>query len=203
MTVEQASKLFQSVQEVQLQLAKLGIRNLEVFASGKPPKYLVAGFATDAAHLVQIETALAAYGNVESDVVPEASRKSGPVPSSLDGDPSASEARKAVRARLDIGAVCRARNDYDQAIRMSLQAANMAREAKDFALEALAVYAEAYFLFEGKGMHRQKQNPSRVLASAEQALAKVLGVDPILERNVARLRAKLGPVPPRANTTGT
>jgi hypothetical protein len=190
-SIEEARKLFAGVKDLEATLAPLGIDGIEISASGKPPRYLVFGFARDLEHWKQIESALAAYENVESDVVLAASKKSGRAPSALDGDPNASPGRKAVRARLDIGAVCRERNDYDQAIRMSLQAANLAREAKDPALEALSLYAEAAYLVEGAGIHRQKTNPAEVLARAVNALKAVPGLDPILERNIAQLERTL------------
>ena len=84
-------------------LRELGVENLEMSAAGKPTKYTVTGWLPDAEALEAAAEAVRAAGpDVVDDLVTLASRWSGFVPSSFDGDPSASPPPHALPAPLDI-----------------------------------------------------------------------------------------------------
>src|SRR5262245_65660747 len=94
MSIDDSRELYKNVQELTALLAELGIMQLEVVASGKPPRYLVSGFAADAAAEARSAEALAALGpEAENTVLPVACRRSGPAPTGVAGDPLGSPRR--------------------------------------------------------------------------------------------------------------
>ena len=123
-------------------LRELGVENLEMSAAGKPTFYTVTGFLPDAQALEAAAEAVRAAGpDVVDDLVTIASRWSGFVPSSFDGDPSASAARLAVRKRLDLAAHLDGEGESGRALQEAKRAEALALESADPALIALASYA--------------------------------------------------------------
>jgi len=166
-------------------LCELGVENLEMSAAGKSPVYTVTGFLPDARALEAAAEAVRAAGpDVIDDLVTVASRWSGFVPSSFDGDPSASPARLAVRKRLDLAAHLDGEGQSGRALQEATRADALARDSGEPALMALASYAVGvYETMAGKA------KPAELCARYEAVIARVEGSpapDALLLRNARR-----------------
>lgn len=166
-------------------LRELGIDNLEMSAAGKPTRYTVTGWLPDAQALEAAAEAVRAAGpDVVDDLVTVASRWSGFVPSSFDGDPSASPARLAVRARLDSAAHLDGEGESVRALKEAARAEALALASGEPGLIALASYAVGvYETMAGKAQ------PADLRARYEAVIATVEALpvpDTLLLRNAHR-----------------
>jgi hypothetical protein len=188
MSVERARELQRMLVELNDRLATLPIRNLEIVAGGGAEvSFTVAGRVADEPTRQHVAAALAAAIAasgiaIESSIVLEASRTSGMAPSSFDGAPDASPARRAVRALLDRAGVLRVRCDYAEAVALCREAAQLA--AGEPALLALAVYAHGYYQREGRAFIPEPHEPARPLLERARDLLGSPDADPILYERI-------------------
>lgn len=166
-------------------LRELGVESLEMSAAGKPPRYTITGFLPDAKALEAAAEAVRAAGpDVVDDLVTVASRWSGFVPSSFDGDPNASPARLAVRKRLDLAAHLDGEGESGRALEEAKTAEALALASADPAVIALASYAVGvYATMAGKA------KPAELCARYEGVVAGVEALpapDALLLRSARR-----------------
>lgn len=193
MSIERARELQRLAAELHDRLAALPIEDLEIVSSGRTtPTYLVHGFVADEATRREIAKLLEASGlAIRNQIMLDASRDSGPAPSSFDGAADASPARRTVRGLLNRAAAARGKNEYTAAIALCREAELLAQAEP--AVHALVLFALGYYLLEGQGFHAEPQTLVRPLIERARDLLGPPDNDPILHARITETLRVVAP----------